>query len=103
MSDIGAKTQTYVRVMAITHAEFLRSLVPLKKSYSYKIDPAKTLITVSDGPRQVNIKLEPEGITQLGALQMPSTKVEFTFTAFSPSELDEFWRLFDLSFRRGGG
>lgn len=100
---MGAKTQTYVRVMAITHAEFLRSLVPLKKSYSYKIDPAKTLISISDGPRQVNIKLEPERTTQLGALQMPSTKVKFTFTAFSPSELDEFWRVFDLSFRRGGG
>lgn len=100
---MGEKVQTYVRVMTITHTEFLRSLVPLKKYYSYKIDPAKTFISISDGPRLVNIKLEPESITQLGALQMPSTKVEFSFTAFSPSELGEFWRVFDLSFRRGGG
>ncbi len=100
---MGVKTKTYVRVMAITHTEFLRSLIPLKKSYSYKVDPTKTLITITDGPRQINIKLGPENISQLGALQMPSTEVKFSFTAFSPSELDEFWRLFDLSFQRGGG
>jgi hypothetical protein len=100
---MSEKAQTYVRVMAITHAEFLRSLVPLKKYYAYKVDPAKTSISISNGPRQVNIKLEPESITQLGALQMPSTVVNFSFTAFSQSELDDFWRLFDLSFRRGGG
>jgi len=100
---MGDKAQTYVRVMTITHAEFLRSLVPLNKYYTYNIDPAKTSIFITDGPRHIAIKLGPENITRLGALQMPSTEVKFTFTAFSQSELDEFWRLFDLSFRRGGG
>lgn len=97
------KAQTYVRVMAITHTEFLRSLAPLNKYYTFKIDPAKTSILINDGPRHIKIKLGPENITRLGALQIPSTEVEFSFTAFSPSELNEFWRLFDLSFRRGGG
>ncbi|NNF96226.1 MAG: hypothetical protein HKM94_04785 [Halobacteria archaeon] len=100
---MSVKTQTYLRVMTITHTEFLRSLLPLKKHYSYKINPDKTSIFITDGPRHINIKLGPENIMQLGALQMPSTEVKFTFSAFSPSELDEFWRLFDLSFRRGGG
>ena len=96
-------TQTFIRVMTITHAEFFRSLSPLKKYYSYKPGTDSSSISISDGLRQVKIKLGPENVKKLGALKMPVTEVEFIFTGFSSTELDEFWRLFDLCFRRGGG
>ena len=96
-------TQTYKRVMAITHAEFLRSLIPLKKHYSYKFNPSKTSISIAAGSGELTIQLGPEYVKRLGALEMPFTDVEFAFTGFTPSDLNEFWRLFDLCFRRGGG
>lgn len=67
------------------------------------VGPERTSIRIEDGARHVIIRLGPEGTKQLGALQMPSTEVKFTFVGFTPSRLDEFWRLFDLSYRRGGG
>ena len=100
---MNKRTQTYVRVMTITHAEFLRSLSPLETRHSYKLDSHNSIIHITDGIRKVKIKLRPENVKQMGSLQIPVTEVEFTFTEFSPPELNEFWRLFDLSIRRGGG
>jgi hypothetical protein len=98
-----ADVQTHTRVMSITHAEFLRSLLPLKKYYQYKIDDNGKLILISDEQRVVKIRLGKEGRTVIGSLQMPSTQVELTFSGFTPPDMDLFWSRFDLCFRRGGG
>ena len=95
--------QTHTRVMAISHAEFRRSLLPLKKYYQYTIDDDAKLIVISDEQRLVKIRLGRESHTRLGSLQMPSTHVTLTLSGFTPPELDVFWSRFDLCFRRGGG
>lgn len=101
--DMSAEIQTYTRVMSITHAEFLRSLLPLKKYYQYRIDDNAKLIIIPDEQRIVKIRLGKEGRTVLGSLQMPSTQVELTFCGFTQPEMDLFEARFDLCFRRGGG
>ena len=101
--DMAAESQTYTRTMCITHADFLRSLLPLKKYYPYKINDAVNQILIHDDQRVIQIQLGTEGHVELGALNMPSTEVTFTFRGFTPPERELFWSRFDLCFRRGGG
>lgn len=94
--------------MTITHAEFLRSLHPLKQYYQIETSDDPTCIVIvdrsgSDRLRQVRIDLGPQASRQLGSLQLPTTEVKLTLQGFSRIELDLFWTRFDLSFRRGGG
>lgn len=99
--------------MTITHAEFLRSLHPLKQHYQIETSDDPTCIVIvdrsgrvrsgSDRLRQVRIDLGPQASRQLGSLQLPTTEVKLTLQGFSRIELDLFWTRFDLSFRRGGG
>ncbi|MBI1422145.1 MAG: hypothetical protein GC149_01680 [Gammaproteobacteria bacterium] len=100
---MSAASQTYTRTMSITHADFLRSLLPLKKYYHYQINNAANRIQISDEQRIIQILLGTEGAVAMGSLRMPSTEVTFTFRGFTPSERDLFWSRFDLCFRRGGG
>ena len=101
--DMAVESQTYTRIMSITHADFLRSLLPLKKYYPYKINDAAKQILIDDDQRIIQIQLGTEDLVELGSLSMPSTEVTFTFRHFTPSEIDLFWSRFDLCFRRGGG
>lgn len=99
--------------MTITHAEFLRSLHPLKQHYHIETSDDPPCIVVVDGTGcdqsgcdrlpQVRIDLGPQASRQLGSLQLPMTEVKLTFQGFSRIELELFWTRFDLSFRRGGG
>ena len=89
--------------MAISHAEFLRSLIPLKRYYQYQIDAEQNRVVIHDGPRRVEIQLGPEQSQRLGSLHMPETEVRLTFHGYTPSELEGFHTRFDLCFRRGGG
>jgi hypothetical protein len=100
---MAAECHTYTRIMCITHADFLRSLLPLKKYYPYKINDAAKQILIDDDQRVIQIQLGAEAHVELGSLTMPSTEVTFTFQGFTPSERDLFWSRFDLCFRRGGG
>ena len=100
---MSATTQTEVRLMAITHADFIRSLKPLEKFYEYRVDENKKHIEISDGARHIQVQLGSEKSQQLGALQLPSIEVKFTFSKFTQQEIAQFWNRFDLCFRRGGG
>ncbi len=101
--EMPAENQTYTRIMSITHADFLRSLLPLKKYYQYNINDEAKQILINDDQRKVRIQLGTEGRVELGSLSMPSIEVTFAFQGFTPSEKDVFWSRFDLCFRRGGG
>jgi len=98
-----SEVQIEVRRMAISHAEFLRSLIPLKKYYQYQIDAEQKRIVISDGPRRVEIQLGPQTSQRLGSLHMPATEVALSFHGFTPNERVRFCSRFDLCFRRGGG
>lgn len=101
--DMSADNQTYTRIMCITHVDFLRSLLPLKKFYHYQIDNEANQILFKDDQRIIQIQLGTEEQVELGSLRMPSTEVTFTFRGFTPTERELFWSRFDLCFRRGGG
>jgi len=100
---MAPRDHTEVRVMAIGHRDFLRSFTPLGKHYRYAVDSNAGRIVIEDGPRRVEIHLGVETRRLLGALEMPSTEVSFTFHNFSKTELERFRERFDLCFRRGGG
>lgn len=89
--------------MTITHAEFLRSLRPLKRHYQIKISDDPPHIFIADGTGQVHISLGPQDIQKLANLRLPSTEVELTLKGFKDLELEVFWSRFELCFRRGGG
>ena len=97
------RARTETRLMAISRAEFLRSLIPLKKYYRYHIDGTQRRVVINDGPRSVEVHLGPETTKPLGALQMPAMEVELSFHDFTQEELERFRCRFDLCFRRGGG
>lgn len=100
---MSAENQSYTRIMSITHAEFLRSLLPLKRYYLYEINHAKNQILIRDEQRTIRIQLGTQGYVDLGSLSMPSTEVTFTFRGYTPRERDLFWSRFNLCFQRGGG
>jgi hypothetical protein len=91
------------RVMTISHAEFLRSLVPLGRHYPYLIDESACRIQLTDDDQQIEILLGQEGRKRLGALELPETAVEFRFHPSDPTAVERFFARFDLCFRRGGG
>jgi hypothetical protein len=106
-SDSPHKNQncfhTEVRDMSITHANFIRSMKPLKKYYDYIIDEKNMRIIINDESRQVQLNLGPEKKRHLGSFWLPKVDVEFVFSNYNKSELEIFWQRFELSFRRGGG
>ncbi|MCU7905270.1 MAG: hypothetical protein KZQ76_05310 [Candidatus Thiodiazotropha sp. (ex Epidulcina cf. delphinae)] len=89
--------------MSITHAEFLRSLQPLRQHYRYRLEEGGKRIVISDRRLSVEISLGAEGESELGALKMPSTRVALIFRGSDSSEMERFRSRFDLCFRRGGG
>lgn len=94
---------TILRIMSISHAEFLRSFKPLGRYYPYRIDDSRRQIQLKDRERRIEIRLGAEQRRHLGALCLPETTVEFQFHAFERNEIERFFARFDLCFRRGGG
>jgi hypothetical protein len=87
--------------MALTHAEFLRSLPAAAAGMECRIEGARILL--QDPPRRVEIRLGPEGSLALGSLRLPQTEVELRLEGFSPQAREAFLRRFALAFQRGGG
>jgi hypothetical protein len=98
-----AEADRYTRTlrMALTHAEFLRSLPRAAAGMERRVEGAK--IELSDPPRRVIISLGPERSRRLGALALPETEVRLSLEGFSREERLAFLDRFELAFRRGGG
>lgn len=94
---------TILRVMSISHTEFLRSLKPLGKYYPYRIDESRRQILLTDRERRIEIRLGKQQRKLLGALDLPETTVEFRFHACEQRDIERFFSRFDICFRRGGG
>jgi len=92
---------TQVRRMALTHAEFLRTLPRAAPGMDCRIQG--TEIELAAPPRRVRITLGPEHTRTLGALALPETEIHLRWEGFSPAERAAFLARFDLAFRRGGG
>ena len=91
------------RMMTISHAEFLRSLLPLRQHYRIDIDKASGEVEISHQRLKAVLSLHENRPLKMGSLSMPSLEVDFNFGNSAADEIARFWSRFDLCFRRGGG
>jgi len=92
---------TRVRRMALTRAEFLRTLPRASPAMDCRVEDSR--IELSDATRRVLITLGPERTRVLGSLVLPETEVRLRFEGFCERDREAFLERFDLAFRRGGG
>ena len=91
----------FSRDMGITHSEFFRTLPAAVPASAYTVQGPD--IIVAEDTRRLVISLSPEGRRHIAALSLPTTQVHFTFSGYSPQDVEEFMAPFDRAFQRGGG
>ena len=91
----------FSRDMGITHSELFRTLPSALAALPYTVQGHDVII--NDSTRRLVITLSPESRRRLGALSLPTTQVDFTFSGYSSQDIDRFMTRFDRAFQRGGG
>ena len=87
--------------MAITHADFFRSVRLLLADEDHEVRDDG--VTIHHGAASIEIRLGPEGTRSLGNFRLPRTRVELEFHGCPPAAIAGFMARFDTRFRRGGG
>ncbi len=91
-----------VKDMALSRAEFLRSLEVVMQGLDYRVDGA--VVTAGSADRGITITMEPLPPRRLsGLLAMPRAEVRISFHGYDESEQAAFMGTFDRAFQRGGG
>ena len=90
-----------VKDMAITHADFFRTLRPLLQGVQHELTGDGARIRLGSG--RVEIRLGSQGHRALGNFRLPRTLVELNFDDCPRHAIEEFIAGFDRRFRRGGG
>lgn len=91
----------FSRDMGITHSEFFRTLPAALARTPYTVQGRD--VVISDDTRRLVISLSPEGRRRIAALSLPTTQVHFSFSGYSPQDVERFMARFDRAFQRGGG
>ncbi len=91
----------FSRDMGITHSEFFRTLPAALATLPYTVQGHD--VVIGEDTRRLVISLSPEGRRRIAALSLPTTQVHFTFSGYSPQDIDRFMARFDRAFQRGGG
>ena len=91
----------FSRDMGITHHEFFRTLPVALASTPCTVQGRDVVIT--EDTRRLVISLSPEGRRRIASLSLPTTQVHFTFSGYSPQDIEQFMARFDRAFQRGGG
>lgn len=92
---------TFSRQMGITHAEFYRLLpVALGECKYARMDNG---VTIDDEQGQLMIQLGPQAERVIGSMRVPVTCMTFSFSGYTPSQVEAFMGRFERSFQRGGG
>ena len=91
----------FSRDMGLTHNDFFRTLPTALPNLPYTVHGHDVI--VADDTRRLTISLAPEGRRRIAALSLPTTQVHFTFSGYSPEDIDRFMARFDRAFQRGGG
>jgi hypothetical protein len=99
--DTRSGRQRIVKDMAITHADFFRSVQPLLAGEDHELRADG--LTIRSGEALIEIHLGPERTRALGNFRLPQTQVELRFESCPPAMIEDFLARFDLRFRRGGG
>lgn len=89
--------------MAVTRAEFLRSLPAAAHGMECRISEGGALVLLLEPPRRVEIRLGPEERRRLGALSLPRTRVGLSLEGFADAEAAAFLERFARAYQRGGG
>lgn len=87
--------------MTTTRADF-RRLLPAAVNHVALVEEGDAFIH-RDGARGWRIHLAPLPQLQIGLIRLERQRVEFEFTGYSASEVDDFMARFERYFRRGGG
>jgi hypothetical protein len=90
-----------VREMGATPAELLRGLPAVLAPWRFEVRGGE--VHAEAGGGQLRIGFRPQGDRGLGALRLPVTRVELTFSGFTAEEASEVLARFDRQFQRGGG
>jgi len=97
----ASKPSIIKKEMALTHADFFRTLPQALSSSDYKKNGAK--VTHENGARRLEITLGPERTRQIAKLSIPVTDVTLKFTGYTKAERDAAMQRFDRMFQKGGG
>ena len=90
-----------VKDMAITHADFFRTVAPLLADEDHEL--REDGLTIRRGAARIDIALGHEKTRLLGNFRLPRTRVEIRFSGCEPPAIESFLARFDTRFRRGGG
>ncbi len=96
-----SKSTIIKKEMALTHADFFRTLPQALGSSDYKKTGAK--VSLNGGPKRLEISLGPERTRQIANLSIPVIDVTLEFTGYAKAERDAALKLFDRMFQKGGG
>ena len=92
---------TVTKEMAVTHADFFRTLPSVFPDRDYNVQGTTVCRQRNSGT--LEIKLGPERIRQIALLNLPQTLVTLTFTGYSEAQCIELIEQFDKGFQRAGG
>ena len=92
----------FSRRVQLTREEFLRQLPDAIGPLAHRSDGDD--IVIDDGGKLIRIKLSDLGIEELGSLDLPVQKVDFSFENMSHFEVEDFMKRWDEhKLRMGGG
>jgi len=101
MPETVTTTTIITKEMALTHADFFRSIGNAFDDGGYRREDTK--IIAEDDGRRLEISLGPEGTRRIGLLSVPATPVTLTFTGYTTGQRAETMARFDRAFQRAGG
>lgn len=87
--------------MAISHAEFRRTLVQAFGASVAPLRPGQFRVDLPDGA--AHLGLGPESTRRIASLSYPVTLVTIEFDGLAPASADRFMARFHQYFQRGGG
>ena len=101
-SPAKAATRTVVtKEMAVTHADFFRTLPKALGSETFKKTDHGVVLGV--GKKVLAVSLGPERVRQVAGLKVPATDVTLSFSGYERTEIAAALRRFEQMFQKGGG
>ena len=99
--DAMAGSIVVEKEMAITHADFLRTLPRALDGREHTVDGNR--MVVEDGRRRLEITLSETTERRIAQLTLPVTRVRLEYRGYTEVEAAAAVALFDRAFQRGGG
>jgi len=97
----GGDPVVITKEMAVTHADFFRSLTHALDGEACTITGTTVRLQSADGTWC--IELGPEGKRRIALLAVPATPVTLIFEGYSEAAREAALQRFDRAFQRGGG